>query len=313
MSWVPVASDYSRHSRTVRDAVVGTFVGYSVTQIACYAIGLIALVTVATGDPDKIFGAFIAVPLGTLAFAILAVRELDQSFVDTYSAAVSVQNFRPRWDRRVLAIVVGTLATVLALALDISDYENFLLLIGSVFVPLLGVLVVDYFVVSRRSWDLDRARADPLVDDRPWLAGFVAYQLINPGYVVVVVDGVEHVHDWLDFTPQSWMSASLLSFLVAARSHRPVGADREDCRRCSSIPRSLTRSPPADRSSRSRARSSATACRVRTTCGSPATSRRRCARAAPFRPRSRSSTARPTSAWTTPRSPGSPATPTSSR
>ena len=82
---------------------------------------------------------------------MLAVRELDQSFVDTYSTAVSVQNIRPRWDRRVLAVVIGTIATLLALALNIgNDYENFLILIGSLFVPLLGVLVVDYFVRPAR-------------------------------------------------------------------------------------------------------------------------------------------------------------------
>jgi len=38
VSWVPVASDYSRHSRSPRDAFVGSFVGYSITQFACYAL-----------------------------------------------------------------------------------------------------------------------------------------------------------------------------------------------------------------------------------------------------------------------------------
>jgi len=142
VSWVPLASDYSRHSRSARDAFTGVFVGYSISQVLCYALGLIALVTVAGHDPDKIFSSFMAIPLGTVAFGVLAIRELDQSFVDTYSTAVSVQNLRPRWDRRALALVVGAVATVSALALNISDYENFLLLIGSVFVPLLGVLVV---------------------------------------------------------------------------------------------------------------------------------------------------------------------------
>jgi nucleobase:cation symporter-1, NCS1 family len=223
VSWVPVASDYSRHSRSVRDAVVGTFVGYSLTQIACYAIGLIALVTVAAGDPDRIFAAFIAVPLGTLAFAVLAVRELDQSFVDTYSAAVSVQNIRPRWDRRVVAIVVGTLATLLALALDVSDYENFLILIGSLFVPLLGVLVIDYFVTSRRNWDLSEQAPTRALLLLPWLAGFVAYQMINPGYIEWWSSMWQHIDDWVGFTPATWMSASILSFVVAAVVTVPVG------------------------------------------------------------------------------------------
>jgi purine-cytosine permease-like protein len=223
VSWVPVASDYSRHSRSVRDAVVGTFAGYSITQIACYALGLIALVTVAGGDPDKIFAAFIAVPLGTVAFAVLAVREVDQSFVDTYSTAVSVQNIRPRWDRRAVALVVGSIATVLALALDISEYENFLILIGSLFVPLLGVLVVDYFFISRRTWDLSESARTRWLMVVPWLAGFVAYQLINPGYLAGWAAFWQHVNDVLGFTPASWMIASILSFLVAAVVTVPVG------------------------------------------------------------------------------------------
>ncbi len=220
VSWVPVAADYSRHSRTVRDAVIGSFVGYSLTQIACYLVGMIALVGVANGDADKIFGSFIAVPLGAVAFAVLAVRELDQSFVDTYSTAVSVQNLRPRWDRRVVALVIGALATVLTLALNIGDYYNFLVLLGSVFVPLLGVLAVDWFVVSRRQWDLgEHARARWLML-LPWIAGFAAYQLINPGSIGWWARMWAHVR-W--FEPATWMSASLLSFAVAALVTLPIG------------------------------------------------------------------------------------------
>jgi putative hydroxymethylpyrimidine transporter CytX len=226
VSWVPVAADYTRHSKSVRDTVIGTFVGYSLTQIGCYALGLIALVTVANGDANQIFGSFMAIPLGTLAFAVLAIREIDQSFVDTYSTAVSVQNLRPRWDRRVLAVVVGALATVAALAFDVNDYENFLILIGGVFVPLLGVLAVDYFLISGRRWDLSErapARWSMLV---PWLLGFVAYQLVNPGFVGWWARAWAHVDSWLGFTPQTWMSASLISFAVAALATVPVGLAR---------------------------------------------------------------------------------------
>jgi purine-cytosine permease-like protein len=157
-----------------------------------------------------------AVPVGTLAFAVIAIRELDQSFADTYSTAVSIQNFRPRWDRRVLALFVGTIATVCALALNIQDYENFLILIGSVFVPLLGVLIVDYFVISRRRWNLGenaRPRWSTLV---PWALGFVAYQLINPGFVSWWKHFWTNVDSRLHFTPATWMSASIGSFVVAA-------------------------------------------------------------------------------------------------
>jgi putative hydroxymethylpyrimidine transporter CytX len=220
VSWVPVASDYTRHSRSVRGAVAGSFVGYSLTQIACYLIGMLALVTVAAGDAGKIFDSFMAIPVGTLAFAVLAVRELDQSFVDTYSAAVSVQNLAPRADRRVLAVVLGAVATVLTLALDVNDYYNFLVLLGSVFVPLLGVLAVDYFVVSRRSWDLGENAPARWLMVIPWVVGFATYQLINPGYIGWWADL------WSGLRPfglHEWMSASLFSFIVAAVVTLPVG------------------------------------------------------------------------------------------
>lgn len=225
VSWVPLASDYSRHARSTRGAFTGTFVGYSLTQIGCYLLGLIALVTVASA-PEQIFGSFIAVPLGTVAFGILAVRELDQSFADTYSTAVSLQNFRPTFDRRLLALAVGTVATVCALALNISDYENFLTLIGSVFVPLLGVLVVDYFLISRRSWDLGERVAARWTNLVAWVLGFVAYQLVYPGTIGWWKRMWQHVQDWLHFTPQSWMSASLGAFLVAALATLVAGMPR---------------------------------------------------------------------------------------
>lgn len=216
VSWVPLASDYSRHARTTRSAFLGSFVGYGVTQIACYTIGLLALVTVAGRDPDKIFGSFIAIPLGALVFGVLTIRELDQSFADTYSTAVSVQNLRPRWDRRALAVTVGLLATLGALAFDIGDYENFLLLIGSLFVPLLGVLVVDYFVVCRGRWDLSEQARARWANLLAWALGFVAYQLVNPGSVSWWTALWAPVNQAVGFTAPSWLGASPFAFIVAA-------------------------------------------------------------------------------------------------
>ncbi len=213
VSFAPLVADYTRHSRSPRAAFAGTIAGYSITQTLCYVIGLLALVTVAR-NPADIYGAFIALPLGSLAFAVLAARELDQSFANVYSTAVSTQNLRPLWDRRVLAAVIAALTTAGALWLNIADYENFLDLIGSVFVPMTAVLIADYFVVSA-NWDLSataRSRWPMLL---PWAAGFVTYQLINPGYVSWWVSAWTSVGHAVGFTPASWMSASILSFCVA--------------------------------------------------------------------------------------------------
>ena len=216
ISFGPLAADYTRHSRSPRAAFGGMLAGYSVTQILCYVIGLLALVTVADHNPDDIYGAFIALPVGSLGFAILAARELDQSFANVYSTAVSTQNLRPLWDRRVLASVIAAVTTAGALWLNIADYENFLDLIGSVFVPMSAVLIADYFVVSGRRWDLSAAARSRWPMLLPWAVGFVTYQLINPGYVSWWVSAWTSFGRLIGFTAQSWMSASILSFAVAA-------------------------------------------------------------------------------------------------
>jgi purine-cytosine permease-like protein len=220
VSFAPLASDYTRHARSARSAFGATMVGYTVAQAASYIRGLVAIATVVkasdAADTTAMFGAFIAVPVGWLAMGVLVARELDQSFADSYSTVVSVQNVFPRFDRRVLAVIVGSVATVLALALRIEDYANFLALLGSVFVPLTACLLVDYFLRRRRHWDVtESAPARPLML-APWILGVITYQLINPGYVGWWVNRWTTVQGWLHFTPHSWMSASLLSFVVAA-------------------------------------------------------------------------------------------------
>ncbi|WP_309237366.1 cytosine permease [Actinomadura sp. BRA 177] len=290
ISWVPVAADYTRHSRTERAAFGAASVGYSVTQIIAYVLGLLALALVA-GDTTRVFDPFLGATLGVVFFAIFVLREADQSFADTYSTAVSIQNLFPRADRRVLSVLLGAGITVLALALDIGDYAGFLTLIGSVFVPMLGVLAADFFLGRRQHPSTSSGATDPGASSDPtradsdgastvpgadlssgggevvsaeidagaggasgggalskaeaaarlggwdvsrrapsrwgmiaaWAIGFVVYQLINPGTVEHWAGFWRDVQDALHFAPQGWMSASLLSFLVAGVAALLIG------------------------------------------------------------------------------------------
>jgi putative hydroxymethylpyrimidine transporter CytX len=238
VSWVPLAADYSRHARSERSSFAGVLIGYATTQVACYALGLLAFTTVVSraGSTDEqqhsLFAAFIAVPVGWLAFGVLVARELDESFANVYSTAISVQNLAPRISRRMLAGVVGAIVTGGALVLHIGDYANFLYLLGSVFVPMFAVFVVRYFLTGgHRSWDTTATAPAHWSMLLPWLLGFVVYQLINPGYIAWWGSMWTTVGDWLHFTPASWMSASVISFVVAAlvtlaigQLHRPTSA-----------------------------------------------------------------------------------------
>jgi purine-cytosine permease-like protein len=107
--------------------------------------------------------------------------------------------------------------TLFALAVNIESYASFLQVIGSMFVPLLGVGVGD--AVARRGYaDQDHSVTAP---SRPlmlvaWLVGLVVYQLVNPGGLTGWSDLWTGLQGVLGFSPPSWLSASLVSFLCAA-------------------------------------------------------------------------------------------------
>ncbi|GLW53333.1 purine-cytosine permease family protein [Kitasatospora phosalacinea] len=227
VSFVPLAADYTRHARSSSKAFWATFSGYSVAQVWCYVLGVVALLQ-SGGDEGRIFESFTGVAAGWAFLLVLVLRETDQSFANVYSTAMSVHNLWPRVDRRVLTGGIGVLVTVLALQIkEFTDsYYGFLGLIGSVFVPLFAVLAADYFLgAGRRGWNLEQDAPARWVMLLPWAVGFAVYQLLAPSAIGGWWTGFwADVQRAVHFTPQSWTSASLFSFLVAALATLAVTA-----------------------------------------------------------------------------------------
>ena len=72
------------------------------------------------------------------------------------------------------AVIIGVIATLLAGLLDFGQYQSFLFLIGSVFVPLFAVAAVDFFLISHQRWDTSsraKLRVAPVI---AWACGEVS-------------------------------------------------------------------------------------------------------------------------------------------
>lgn len=218
ISWFPLAADYTRHARGAKPAFAGAAIGYGAATIAFFTLGVLALAAYGTAGLDVI-DALLAVPFGLVVVLVLLVVEVDEAFANIYSTAVSTQNISGRLDRRVLAVLVGAVATLLALSFDIASYEPFLFLIGAVFVPLVGVFVVAYYLLPRGRWDVsDRAPVRPWLL-LPWAAGFIAYQLTLPTFFAETGNGwtawwAARQQDLGIDAANGW-SASLVSLAVA--------------------------------------------------------------------------------------------------
>ncbi|WP_055480902.1 cytosine permease [Sphaerimonospora mesophila] len=218
VSWVPMAADIARHSRSSGAAFTGVVGGYTIAQVACLALGIAALALVGN-DVDRVWDPFVAAPLGGLFFGILVLREVDQSFANVYSTTMSIQNLAPRWDRRVVSVVIGVFTIGIALLADVNSYGAFLSVIGAVFVPMFAVLVVDYFLLRGASrWNTAGdapARWSMIV---PWILGFVAFWIVTapPEEMSWWDRAWVEVREAIGFVHQPWMSATLAAFLAAA-------------------------------------------------------------------------------------------------
>ncbi|MDP9067265.1 MAG: cytosine permease [Actinomycetota bacterium] len=230
VSWFPLVADYTRFGSRPRSAFFGTFWGYLVANVWLYALGaLLVLTAEASPTPGGIALGIITIGggsiVGVLFLVGLLAGETDEAFANIYSGAVTLQNVFPRLSQRGLVVAVGLVGTALAAVLTMELYESFLFLIGSVFVPLLGVLAADHFVVRRgrvhvpdlydrrgRYWFTGGIRVAAAV---PWLGGFIVYHWINPS----------PLGWWLSFNQTvfgeplaarlPWLNASVPSFLIA--------------------------------------------------------------------------------------------------
>src|SRR6266568_5489409 len=145
ISWTPLAADYTRFSRDRRSGFFGAGIGYFVPTLWCFGLGILLVLSRNVTDAADVPAA-VAAGGAVSAFALLAltVDESDEAFADIYSTAVSIQNVVPWASQRLLIVLVGAAATGGAIAIDLGNYLTFLYLLGSVFVPLFAVLLVDW-------------------------------------------------------------------------------------------------------------------------------------------------------------------------
>ena len=147
VSWMPLVADYNRFAKKSKSALWGTFIGFTITNILFYFGGVL----LGTSDIISIITAIQAMFFGFLML-LLIVDEADNAFADVYSASVSTQDILSKISQKQLVIGYTALSAILATVVSIQQYQDFLLLIGAIFVPLFGVVLTDYYIVRRQKY-----------------------------------------------------------------------------------------------------------------------------------------------------------------
>jgi len=212
VSWIPLVADYTRFSTDRRAAFLGSGLGYLFPTLFQFGFGAILVLShpSISGPVDMLTTIAAAGVASFLALLVLTIDESDTAFADVYSTAVSLQNFMPGVSQRLLIFLCGAAATAGAVSFDLTQYPQFLYLLGAFFVPLFGVLLADWI---QRGFRYSRADIFEGPAFRPgmiaaWLCGFALYEWLAQS---------QGLGFWTDFLARlhplhSQIGASLPSF-----------------------------------------------------------------------------------------------------
>lgn len=150
LSWLPLIADYSRFGKRAKKVFGGTAAGFFLGNVWLMSLGVAYTLAFApSGEVNALLLALAGAGLG-IPLLLILLDESENAFADIHSAAVSGGVL---WRLKVehLALAIGGICTLIACFAPLAQYQNFLLLIGSVFAPLFGVVLVDHFLVRKRS------------------------------------------------------------------------------------------------------------------------------------------------------------------
>ncbi|MFT5482031.1 MAG: cytosine permease [Halieaceae bacterium] len=144
-----ILPDVTRFIRHWHGAVYVVLACYLVTGVVVTFAG--ALAATALAD-DDLLNIMITLGIGWSAFAVVILGSWVLNSLNLYSATLSVESTVPDLPNTALIAVLGALGT-LAAFLNILDYFlTFLFYLAIVFVPVAGVITVDYLLLRRNAY-----------------------------------------------------------------------------------------------------------------------------------------------------------------
>ena len=171
LSWLPLISDYTKEAEKPLSATLVSSVIYGLVSSWMYIIGMGAAIFTGEGDIAQIA---IKAGLGVAGLIIIVLSTVTTTFLDAFSAGLSTKTIFQKANDKIVAIAVAVLGTLGAICFNMDNITDFLYYIGSVFAPMIAILIADFFVVKKDSSETKVNVAKIAI----WLIGFIAYRLL---------------------------------------------------------------------------------------------------------------------------------------
>ena len=171
LSWLPLISDYTKEAEKPFAATFASSVTYFFVSCWMYIIGMGLAILTSESDIAKIMT---AAGLGKIALVIIILSTVTTTFLDAWSAAISFKTIFERAPEKITAIIVTVIGTLAAVLFPMDNITDFLYLIGSIFAPMIAILLADDFIL-KSDFSEKKLKVSRVVI---WLIGFAVYRLL---------------------------------------------------------------------------------------------------------------------------------------
>jgi NCS1 family nucleobase:cation symporter-1 len=222
--------DFSRFARSQRSQVIGQIIGLPLTMLLFAGLGVVLtaasaeLVGETISDPINLIGR-IDSPL----WVVLAMLMIILATISTNTAANIVsptnvfQNVAPRYINENKGVIITGIIGILLMSWELlkkvgwletdvsveSLYSNWLIGYSSLLGPIAGIMVVDYFLVKKQSYDVLALYQDNAGYPAWNTAGFIAF-LVPVGLTLIAITTGQL--SW--FYTYGWFTGSILGGLI---------------------------------------------------------------------------------------------------
>src|SRR5262245_31150834 len=147
ISWILMFADYSRYTASATASAAAVFLGLALTSLWFMPLGLLA--ARAAGSPDP--GAMLtALGVGVAGAVLMALGTVTTNFVNIYLSALAWKSLFPRASERASVWSIGLIGAALSLFSRawLDRYADFMLVLGGLLVPVGGILLARFFLMS---------------------------------------------------------------------------------------------------------------------------------------------------------------------
>ncbi len=178
-----ILPDITRFIRNWRGAIYTALLSYFVVQsIVMIAGGLAA----AAFESVDLLDVMILMGMGWAAFAVIIAGSWVLNSLNLYSTTLSVEATVSGIDNRLLIVALGALGTIAAFLNIFDHFLDFLFYLAIVFVPVAGVIAVDYIVARRSAYHenlIAAGRSVSVMALISWAAGAVVALLGSLSFI----------------------------------------------------------------------------------------------------------------------------------